>query len=450
MAYVAQQNQDEDQAANVATNIFQSAMSMGGGGQAQQGAQTPQGAAPQGDQSQAVGTGGGEVSKNAAARPMTASSSKEVIRRNTGRQGSPVDLGKIRGDIGAAKPAFQEEANNYVANQRGRTDAVSDDVIKTALSKGGKDYQSVGQRLTKANPGTEEFKPETNVDFSSQLGDIEDSSLRRTFKRMGGPEATAGDGAFDTLLLSKTPGFNQQRSDVRRSATELDADAKKIRETATKDAVEGQKKAYEDETARVRKLIEDSIGGIKGEASKKEAAEEARRKAELKKALEFGGEASYFGRDKTYQDTLNELVRQIAGGDAGLEKDLAYNVRGGGVPVFGSMGPADVNWTDYINADQAAMYGRGQGLLGGGGAVVAPTKQGSFIDIDRGAMEAFVAQKAADLRAERAAEAQRREEEAARLAAEEAARRKEAEDRALAENDKKMGKARDKMTSAFK
>lgn len=390
MAFIAQTDEDNGAAQNVATNLFQ--QTTGGGGQpVQNGAMSPTGQG--GDQSQAIGGGPQNATQKAPTISNSGSSSKEVIRRNEGKAQSPYDLGEISGNIKNAKTSLQDEANNYVTTAQKTDYSAPSDQINKALTGDADAYSALGQRLTQAKPAQAAFAPTTNTDYSPKVNQLQDSSLRNYFKNSGGPMATAGDAAFDTMLLNKNKDFKQQRNTVKNEAAGLDTEAKAIKDKAATDAGVGYDQAYDTGTQKIKTDIGNAVNPIRDQAVKQAQAGEAERQ-------KYAGMSAQDQIKNTpgYADWLRGIVGQV-GGDAGQQAYLNEAVNGGlgqgqvdtnEMSLAGRVGinpafdfidtsQAPVTANNYLNADQARQLNSGYNLLGqrgdtyaAGGAAASP------------------------------------------------------------------------------
>lgn len=371
MAYIANQDEDQQAAQNVATNIFQSTQ-----GQQQQ-APGPQAIVPTGggDQSTAISSGNGSGTQQKAPQMSnSASSSKEVVRRNENKAMSPINIGQTRQNITQAQTDLQNEANNFVAGQKDKVGAVSDDVIKNAIQKGGEDYSKLGQRLTQA-PKYENFNQQTNTDYSSKINELSDSSLKNYFKQQGGPQATAGEAAFDAMLLNKNKQFKQDRSAAQLDAANLDRKAKEERDRADAQGRAAYEQLYGAESSRIKDAVRKQVDPIRQQAEAQAAAANAERQRMA------GLSADEAIKTPGYMDWLYQAAEEARGqgqyggalaGDAEAEgaylRDALSHADSNKIN-FLNVNQAPVSASNFITPEQADMLRRGTGLLGDGGAI---------------------------------------------------------------------------------
>lgn len=418
MASVYDQEDPSQDAAvnNVATNIFNNATGSAGGQQVQGGGMT--GA----DQSQAVGSGGNEGSAaKQGSGQSSANSSKEVIRRNAGKAQSPIDLGEMSQGIQQSKKDLQAEADNYVTTQKANNYGVGNDTINTALNQGGDAYNQVGQRLQQARPEYQQFAQKTNTDYTSKLNDVSDAGLRNYFKQAGGPMSTAGEAAFDTMLLGKNNEFKKQREGVKNDALALQRDTADIHKKTDADAKAGYESGYDAETGRIKSTIQNQLDPIRQQA-------EAQAQAEVQRRQQMQS-ASLGDQYKTanYTDWLNNIGLEL-GQNEGEDTYLKEKVLGGlgygqsasnGLTLAGTVAPdaaynfinyngTPVTANNYLDKTQAEELNRGYGLLGQaspGYSAAGPA--GDAYTFNQGAAQAYLTKLLGERRASDAAEKQK-------------------------------------------
>lgn len=419
MAYIANQDEEENEAQNVATNIFQTNTAQ------QQANATPvqAGAPPSGDQSTAISSGGGAAGGQKAPLNMdSASSSKEVIRRNAGKMASPIDIGQTRQGISQAKTDLQNEANSYVANQKNNVGALDDNVIKKAVEVGDEgELGKVRQRLTQA-PQYKNFTQTTNTDYSSKINDLSDTNLRNYFKMQGGPRATSGEAAFDALLLNKNKQFKQDRAAAQLDAANLDRDVKEIRGKVDTNAKAAYDQAFGAETNRIKDSIRSQVSPVVQRAEEQAAAEMARRQEMAKKDPK-----SLLQNLPGYQAWLTDIAEKV--GDSGDEdrflsqrvsQGLGNNPVGMNFTDFPKYNFVDFNQTpvsasNYLDENQVGMIQRGRGLLGEGGPMYsAAGPVGDPYSFNEDAARAFLAEQASKYRADLEAQAARERDKASK------------------------------------
>jgi hypothetical protein len=445
MAYV-QSSEDEDQnAANVATNIFQNAT---GAGQPQ-GAQTGMPQTSGGDQSMGISGGGASQQPKAPQPSNSASSSKEVIRRNQGKIKSPYDLGEMSTNIAKAQGDLQAEANKYIDTAKTTNRGVADDAIMRAIREGGDPYSTVSTRLTQARPDLDAFKPQTNVDYGSKVKELEDSSLRDYFKRSSGPMGTAGEAAFDTMLLNKNKEFKQERAKVKNEATGLDQKVKEISEKTAKDAGLGYQQAYDTETGRIKDTIRGQIDPIRAQAQAR-AEETNRARQNILDAQKQGSSQLVKAvGEGAYTDWIRNIANQLGGN---TEEDYFLNnyvlnadptrQNYQDSPISSRAHFVDVNPNmaqagNFLSGSQADMINRGSNLLGQAGqSYTAMGDPGSAYSFNKGAAEAYLKGELNKMRADKEAQATRARE------AEGKANFEKEQQRILAEYEAKKEEAR--------
>jgi len=391
MAYVANQNQEDDTAQNIATNLFQQNT---GGQQQSQGFTGGQQTAPTAgeDQSAAISSGASGSMSNARA-PQTSnsgSSSKEVVRRNQDKMKSPFDLGAVKKNITDAEQGLQDEANAYVTQQKTNTKGVDDSVIKSAVGQGTEaDVTKVSQRLNQARPEYENFAQKTNTDFSSKVNELSDPSLRNYFKGIGGPQASAGDAAFDAMLLGKNNQFKKDRSETLMQAQGLDVRVKDIRDKTNTEGKSAYESAYGGETDRIKNSIRSQIDPVRQKAEAQAAAENSRRQG-----LRQMDPGSFIEQTPQYYEWLKQVgadVGQNSEEDNYLQDEIISNQLPQMNYIDFNSGTLSAN--NYLDDNQAGMINRGQGLLGSGGtaysAAGGPSQAYSF---NRGSAEAALQQ----------------------------------------------------------
>ncbi len=414
MAYIPNSGEDDPATQNVATNLFQQTTGGGAGGQpVQNGAASPVGQG--GDQSQSIQGGPQGSTQKAPTVSNSASSSKDVIRRNEGKAQSPYDLGEISANIKNAKTSLQDEANSYVKNQSQADYSVPADQVTKALS-GDKDaYGSLGTRLTQAKPGPAAFSANTNTDYAPKINQLEDSSLKNYFKSTGGPMATAGDAAFDTMLLGKNKEFKQQRDAVKNEAFGLDTEAKAIKDKAAADAKAGYDTAYDKGTRSIKDTIGSQIDPIRAEAERQAKDENDRRKVYQDAAAKGPAALRSAIGEATGKDSYKEWITKIAD-DLGQNGDEDYYLRqnalandpfdrsgNGGIrdaATFINIDPRLAQAGNYLSQDQAGQLTRGQNLLGSGGPSYAALGDiGNPYTFNKDAATSYLAQQLAQMRA---------------------------------------------------
>ena len=427
MAYVIN-NDDDQNAQNVATNIFQNttgAQNQGGQGQQQGGqSQAPAG----GDQSTSIAQGSQTQSK-APAVSNSASSSKEVLRRNEGKIQSPVDVGGLRQNMATAKQNLQNEADSYVSGQAQKVaqNSVDQAGIQGALKGDDTAWQKTQQRLTQAQPQYENFAQKTNTVFQSKVNELGDSQLRNYFKQAGGPQATQGDAAFDAMLLGKNKQFKQDRAQAMLDSQILANQTKDIRDKTDTNAKAAYGSAYQADTDRIRNAIQSQIDPVRAEAEAKATAENAKRQALASRSTKDAV------GDQGYKDWLTGIANEVGGNgdeDASLRAQIEGRLSGG----YGDQGYTDANFINYnqaplsagnfLDQSQAGMLNRGQALLGTGGqsyASLGAAPEAYKYNAD--AAKAFLSGRLGDIRAaneKRAQEERDRAENERRLAEERA------------------------------
>lgn len=379
MAYINQTQEDDPTVQNISTNLFNQTAGQGGGQPVQNGAMSPTGQG--GDQSQSI-QGGPQATQKAPAVSNSASSSKEVLRRNEGKSQSPYNLNDLSGNIKNAKTSLQDEANNYVSTQQKADYSVPSDQINKALTGDKEAYQTLGTRLTQAKPAQTAFAPNTTTDYESKAKELSDASLRNYFKSTGGPMATAGESAFDTMLLNKNKEFKAQRDAVTNEASGLTRDAQAIKDKAAADAKVGYDAAYDKGTQNIKDTIGGVINPIRDQANAKAQAAEAERQ-------KYAGMSAQDQIKNTpgYADWLRHIVGDV-GGDAGQQTYLNDVVNGGlgqgqvdtnEMSLAGRVGinpamnfirtsQAPVTANNFLTPEQAMELNGGYNLLGQNGS----------------------------------------------------------------------------------
>lgn len=363
MAYVINSDDDQDpnvNAQNVATNIFQQTT----GGQQQPGGQGQ--AAPMnqggGDQSTAISGGGG--TGNGSQPPQksnSAASSKEVVRRNEGKMQSPIDIGGLRQNMSKAQQDLQTEADAYIPAQTQKVaeKTVSEDAVKKGLAGEQYNYADVSNRLSNPMPQYENFTQKTNTSFTPELNQLQDSSLRNYFKSKSGPQGTQGEAAFDAMLLNKNKQFKQDRAAALQESGALDS-AVKNKIDATNTAAKSQyEKAYGDDTARIKGLIQGQVDPVRSQAEAAAAAENARRQY-----LTTLNPGQLRDQDAGYNDWLKGIIDQVSTNPE--EHNYLGDLRWDGTN-FQNVNSAPVSASNYLDESQAGLLNRGQTLLGSGG-----------------------------------------------------------------------------------
>lgn len=415
MAYVAGQSQeDQDAANNVATNIFQT--STGQQGQGGMGAQG--GAAGTPDQSTSIGAGGGSgAPQKAAPQSMSASSSKEVIRRNAGKEKSPYDLNQMGSDIATARQNIQDESNKYISDQGNNNYAVDDDTIKKGLYGDDAAFGQTGQRLTQAQPQYQLWAPTTNTDFQSTLNKVSDNGLRDYFKSANGPMTTSGESALDTMLLGQNRDFKQQRQAVNNQAATLGSQVKALQDTTDTNAKSAYDTGYSGETDREKGVIKGEGDSLLAGAQSQADAENALRKKIADEVAKNGNTAllPYMQQltGKSYDQWMDDAIAQVAKTPQEAEylrNNYQSNLKGAGpaptdgfsfAPSYGTgVKPSDMVFANLMNGtagvnnfltgDQATALNRSNALLGAGGQSYAPASLDGAIQLNPDAALAYL------------------------------------------------------------
>lgn len=241
MAYVYNQNQDEQQ--QQGSNIFAPQPQ---DGQGQQGQPTVDKTAPSGTLSAGVGAPlggkyrgtektGAEISQQSAQQRQARMPLQEIYRRNQPGKVNLPDFNKITQQIKGAQESAQAQADAYKAAQLNRFTKLTEQDIAAAAEGQPEIASKISQGILPQQLQAEEFKLD-----GAQLPDNLDKKFRTSeglqsvLRKQPGAPTSAGELNLDVSLLQRSPEFQMSRDQVLQQQQAAEAQRNKLlQETQT-------------------------------------------------------------------------------------------------------------------------------------------------------------------------------------------------------------------------
>ena len=379
----------------------------------------------------------------AAPQPQGSSTAakNELLNRNRGRVGAPIDAGKLASDIQGAQTSVQNEANAYVqgADDRyGNDGGALSEADVSGINKFANPVKGDESGFAGADPS---FKPDQKapVDWQSlysggqasqvdplklttdtAFGDAgllaNDAGLRELFRRSGDAEYNAGEASFDATLLGKDTGFNQDRENVLRSERGLRKTENDIMQNSAGQAQEVAQDGYENWRGNVDDQLLGAIDGYRQQAKDGESKFDSNLDRTNTKAVE-----KYFAEENAKLAAKGQLSDTISMEDFAPDELAKY--------MSGAVNADDTNWQDFVGADQANNWSSILQLMGRGspeGSVPGQYAGKKTKDVSKFDPSKMYKEKSAQLKAVRDAKDKKASDEmaAARAAAEAAQAKK--------------------------
>ena len=343
--------------------------------------------------SQATSSGAARSPDSPNVSNTTANNS--LMAKNQGRVGSPVDVQGIQNNIAGAKTGLQNEANSYIA---GAGDLYGGGKVSDAYTgqinqfvKNGADPNQQAEPIpqdaalsgfdayaaqNKANTagsvqqsqpyaftdlykmGQTQVNPlaiQTNTNFQ-QANDLgTDAGLRNLFRQGNDAEYTSGQAAIDQNLLTRTPGFNEARDKVSQANADLQGYKNDVTANAQNYAQQARDAAQKSWKAAVTDQLNTGMAGIMNGG--KTAADNFITQLGLVNKADIANKGATAAGFQGAWDPAAGAVTGASGVDP-----TAY--------VKQTIDPSTVNWSQFLNADQARAYDAINGLEGNGTAVL--------------------------------------------------------------------------------
>ena len=171
----------------------------------------------------------------------TAATQQSVFTRQTDRQKAPKVAGQLYGQLDEAQKGLKNEADQWVQSATSQSYGVGNDALEKAI--GGdqaaatqyRDLKSKNAETVKVDKG---FDPTTDYDIEGVAEFQTDEGVKRALARESGPQYTAGEGAYDLMLLNRNADFARIRNELAQNQNELGTLATNLRDTKTKEANE--------------------------------------------------------------------------------------------------------------------------------------------------------------------------------------------------------------------
>jgi hypothetical protein len=300
----------------------------------------------------------------------------ELINRNKGRVGAPVDAGKMATDISGAKDNLQKEADAYVQGADDRyeqDDSASVNYYANSPAGdesgflGGSEGSEVGYKpdkkaskdwldLYSAGQAGQVDAIDLKTDTSFRDADLlaNDAGLRELFRRSGDAEYNAGEAAFDATLLGKDTGFNQSREQVLRNKRDLGKTENDILQNAQSQAQEAANAGYQNWRGGVDDQLLSAIDGYRNKALEAESAFDT----------DLGGyddaaAAKFFKEENKRRAALGQLSDTIGMDDFAPDELARY--------LTNNVSAETTGWQDFLGQNEAGNFSKIMQLMGRGG-----------------------------------------------------------------------------------
>lgn len=317
-----------------------------------------------------------------------------LLSKNAGRVAAPVDVQGLQNSIGGARQGLQNEANSYVTGagdmfgggrvndayqgqinqfvQTGRSPMMSSngEPIPQGSSPSGYDaYQAQSQGqfggtqpydftalygMGKTQVDPLDIKTNTSFNKANQLGT--DAGLQQLFRQGNDAEYNKGSAALDTALLTRTPGFNQQRDAI----TQANQDLGNYRNEVIQNAPGYAQQTRDSAQQAWKQAVNDQLSsGLTGIQSSGQSAADA-----FIKQLGLGAPSGFAQQQATsggFRGAYNPTTGRVESA-SGVDPNQF---------VKPAIDPSTVKWDQFLNADQANAYNAINALQGNGGAVLS-------------------------------------------------------------------------------
>lgn len=363
MAYVFNRVQaalapDDQQAQQQQTNIFDPNASQVG--ISQSGEQPAGGPAKSSTEGQLDGapSGGGGTSADSQPQQQEAAPDKRLARNKTAQPRVVEQAGQ---QLSAAEKGLQDEANSYVQGYQTKDYSIGEGDIEKAIGGDADAQTKVSGRLSEAAKAVDPFDPKTDTDIEDIGALSTDAGLDSLLRRESGPQYSAGEAAFDRMLLGRNADFNIIRSQLGARQQKLS----KLRDDWT--GAEGKAKEAQAANDAQLKAGQDQVRGYlttQSDTLKKQQEDDAVAENEARKALRLAGGSKMTEAMKTR--VLTQLKRLYK--DSGPNGIGKYLESSGVDPAAYYAAANDVTWDMGVDQGEATRWNSIMNLLGKGSA----------------------------------------------------------------------------------